>query len=306
MGCCIEKTQSSVCVFGSVTSHLTNKVQNATSEDTPTAGTAAAVVSHGFTALHTHSFNSGFQKSVVQRTLPFRGTTKTPWFKSPDDITTVYPGRGASKEIHIYLQLLVPRSDSIKKTKVIVVGMCTKQRYTASGDAGVTRWRRHFCHYLLQADHLRIWLFLARCSSLWSWQEVCALHHCAWTWMELCAQAQDWILQPTASDGFSFSLKLITPGGRRQHSCRRCTHLHGCLCETLHSPVTCNQTFLDVSVQRSFVDVLVKHSWWMGFLLHPTPFWKKVKVNALLKASIVTHIGIMEWNKMLRTKNVSA
>lgn len=35
-------------------------------------------------------------------------------------------------------------------------------------------------------------------------------------------------------------------------------------------------------------------------------FKKKVQVNALLKASIVTHIGIMEWNKMLRTKNVSA
>lgn len=145
-------------------------------------------------------------------------------------------------------------------------------------------------------------------SALWSWQEVCALHHRAWTWMELCAQAQDWILQPTASDGFSFSLKLITPGGRRQRSRWRCTHLHGCLCETLHSPVTCNQTFRDVSVQRSFVDVLVKHSWWMGFLLHQLEklFWKKVKVNALLKASIVTHIGIMEWNKMLRTKNVSA
>lgn len=115
VGCCTEKTLSSVCVFGSVTSHLTNKVQNATSEDTlPTAGTAAAV-SHGFTALHTHSFNSGFQKSVVQRTLHFRGTAKTPWLNSPNDIMTVYQGRGASKEIHIYLQLLVPRSDSIKK-----------------------------------------------------------------------------------------------------------------------------------------------------------------------------------------------
>lgn len=33
---------------------------------------------------------------------------------------------------------------------------------------------------------------------------------------------------------------------------------------------------------------------------------KKVQVNALLKATIVTHMGVMEWNKMLRTKNVSA
>lgn len=74
-----KKTPSSVCVFGSVTSHLTNKVQNATSEDSPpTEGTAAAA-SHSFTALHTHSFNSGFQKSVVQWTLHFRGTAKTPW-----------------------------------------------------------------------------------------------------------------------------------------------------------------------------------------------------------------------------------
>lgn len=68
---------------------------------------------------------------------------------------TVYQGRGASKEIHIYLQLLVSRSDSIKIT-LSVVGTRTKQRDTASGDAGVTRWRRHFCRSSLRADHLRI------------------------------------------------------------------------------------------------------------------------------------------------------